>query len=116
MTNVDLVYLMHIRDALSKIKLYAKDHNQESFLADTMVQDAIIRQFEILGEATKNLSSEFRTKHSGLPWKQMAGMRDKLIHAYMGVDLLAVWLTVEKDLGPLRDYIDKLLKNPESLI
>ncbi len=67
-----------------------------------MLQDAVIREIEIIGEATKNISVGFRNGHSGTPWRQIAGMRDRLIHGYFGVDLIAVWDTVIKDIPMLR--------------
>lgn len=75
-----------------------------------MVQDAIIRNIEIIGEATKNISSEMTSSYEKIPWKEMAGMRDKLIHDYMGVEIDVVWKTIELDIPDL----DKLLKDIET--
>ena len=75
-----------------------------------MVQDAIIRNIEIIGEATKNISSEMTSSYEKIPWKEMAGMRDKLIHDDMGVESNVVWKTIELDIPDL----DKLLKDIET--
>lgn len=75
-----------------------------------MIQDAVIRNFEIIGEATKNNSSELVLSNPGIPWKEMAGMRDKLIHDDMGVEIDVVWKTIELDIPDL----DKLLKDIET--
>lgn len=80
----------------------------ESFLANRLVQDGVIRQFEIIGEATKNLSEAFRNLHSAIPWKDLAGFHDKLIHQYFGVDLTTVWKSVEKDVPVLKEEVLKL--------
>jgi len=75
--------------------------DEQSFLENPLIQDAVIRNFEIIGEATKNLSMEFRKKYPDIAWKKIAGMRDKLIHGYIGVDLWAVWGVVENILPEL---------------
>ncbi len=98
------VYLGHIRDAIGDIKLYASV-GEEAFLADRMRQDAVIRKLEIIGEAVKQLSAETRARRPEIPWKQIAGMRDRLTHAYFGVDLGVV----ERDIPPLDAAVDSLL-------
>ena len=87
----DLVYLEHIRDCLQTIAEYIEELSQIDFMAQRMVQDACIRQFEVMGEATKRLSMDLREQYSDVPWKQMAGFRDRLIHDYLNVDLELVW-------------------------
>jgi uncharacterized protein with HEPN domain len=93
MKKDDNIYLQHILDAIDLILQYIKGENFESFERNRMLQDAVIRELEIIGEASKNLSENIRGRYSDVPWKEMAGMRDKLIHAYFGVNLAAVWKT-----------------------
>jgi uncharacterized protein with HEPN domain len=94
------IFLGHILDAINDIKSYASV-GEEAFLADRMRQDAIIRKLEIIGEAVKQLSAETRARRPEIRWKQIAGMRDRLTHAYFGVDLGLVWRVVERDLPAL---------------
>ncbi|MFZ4859435.1 MAG: DUF86 domain-containing protein [Desulfuromonadaceae bacterium] len=108
MIRDDQVYLEHIMDALEQITAYTHGMDDEAFRTNRMVQDAVIRQFEIVGEATKNLSARFRESHSGLPWKDLAGFRDKLIHQYFGVDLSTVWQSVVDDVPFLLDEVQKI--------
>ena len=102
------VYLGHIQDAIRDIKLYASV-GEDAFLADRMRQDAIIRKLEIIGEEVKQLSAKTRARRPEIPWKQIAGMRDRLTHAYFGVDLGLVWRVVERDIQPVEAAVDSLL-------
>ncbi|MHA1839455.1 MAG: HepT-like ribonuclease domain-containing protein [Candidatus Ranarchaeia archaeon] len=82
-----------------------------------MVQDAVIRNLEVIGEAVKHIPKEFQNKHSTVNWRKIAGLRDILIHAYFGVDLDIVWDVIENKLDPLEDEIRKLLiYNPMKLL
>jgi len=95
MLRDDSVYLKHIRDAIIKIQGCTKHVCVTSFKKNRLVQDAVIRQSEIVGEATKRLSEQIRKRNPNIPWDDIAGMRDKLIHDYFGVDIEKVWLTVQ---------------------
>lgn len=108
MIKDDTVFLRHILDAINKIQEYTKGMDYEDFRASSLVQDGVIRQLEIMGEATKNLSQEIREKYQYIPWKDMAGMRNKLIHQYFGVDIAGVWDTAEQDIPTLKNYLVKL--------
>jgi uncharacterized protein with HEPN domain len=107
----DLIFLDHILDSIDKIDRYTDAITVYEFVDNEMVQDAVIRNFEIIGEAAKNVSTEFKGKHDTIPWKKMAGMRDILIHDYLGIDLYAVWETVEKDLPTLKTDLIKIMKD-----
>jgi uncharacterized protein with HEPN domain len=103
----DRVYLGHILDAIRDITEYATD--RDSFMADRMRQDAIIRKLQVVGEAVKKLSDRAMQQHPEIPWKRIAGMRDRLTHDYFGVDLVLVWGVVERELSTLRAAVESLL-------
>lgn len=105
----DYVYLRHILDAISRIEEYTKDKKYADFMADHLIQDGVIRQIEIVGEATKRLSEDIRERNPDIPWKDIVGMRDKLIHDYIGVDLDAVWDAVERDIPPLKNKLENII-------
>ena len=92
----DRTYLLHIRDAINRIEQYASAGRAE-FFAKSHWQDAIIRQLEVVGEASKRLSDELRSANPAVPWRRICGLRDVLIHDYMGVDLDAVWSIVKAE-------------------
>lgn len=108
-TRDDRVYLLHIRDAIRHIFAYTVD-GKGHFLADHKTQDAVIRNFEIIGEAVKNVSGTLKTAHADIPWKRIAGMRDKMIHEYFGVQVRLVWEVVERDLPDFKHRIEAMLK------
>jgi uncharacterized protein with HEPN domain len=105
----DDLYLRHILDAIQKIERYSEGGHDE-LIAESMRHDAVIRQLEIIGEATKRLSPQLLGQHPEVPWRQVAGMRDVLIHDYMGVDLERVWNVVQRDLPLLRKAVEELLE------
>ncbi len=104
----DGVYLRHIEDAISSIQEYVAG-GKEAFLANKMIQDAVIRNLELIGEAVKKISPDTRARAPKIPWKQIFGLRDVLIHDYFGVDLDTVWLVVENRLPVLKRQIRNLL-------
>ncbi len=105
----DRLYLLNIKECIDRIESYTIN-GKAAFLENTMIQDAVIRNFEIIGEATKRLSTEFRTTYPDIPWQQMAGFRDVLIHDYLKVNLDRVWATIEYNLPQLKVTIEKILK------
>ena len=98
----DTVYLAHLKDAISRIVSYLDGVSEAEFFESTLLQDAVIRQLEIIGEASKHLSSTFRAAHSAIPWGDIIGMRSKLAHDYMHVNLQAVWDTTRVDVPALK--------------
>lgn len=105
----DQVYLQHIHDAIERIRGYTTG-GRAAFLASRQVQDAVVRNLEIIGEAVKHLSTTLREQHPDIPWQRVAGMRDELIHEYFGVDSQLVWNVVEQHLPPLLNKVDHLLR------
>lgn len=108
-THNDITYLFHIRDAIARIEKYSKEITEKEFEKNELIQDAVIRQLEIIGEAVKQLSKSFTRVNNHINWKDIAGMRDKLIHDYLGVDIKLVWQTVVKDIPQLKKAILKLI-------
>ena len=108
MIRNDQVYLEHILATISKIEDFMKEISRLDFDGNVMIQDAVIRNIEIIGEATKKISKLFTQSHQEIPWSEMAGMRDKLIHDYLDVDLDVVWKTVEVDLPLLKDLLSNI--------
>jgi uncharacterized protein with HEPN domain len=101
------VYLLHAIEAINAILGYTVD-GRDSFFADRKTQDAVIRNIEIIGQAVKGVSDDTRRLEPDVPWRQIAGMRDKLIHEYFGVDLNLVWDVVERDLPEVRPALEAL--------
>ena len=105
------LYLSNIQECIERIEEYTKG-GKEEFMATKMIQDAVIRNFEIIGEATKRLSPELRSQYSDVPWQQMAGLRDVLIHDYLKVNLNLVWQIIEQNLSNLKRQVTAILQNP----
>ena len=106
-------FLNHILDAIKKIEKYTKGIDEEAFKKNDLVQDGVIRQIEIIGEAVKRLSNDIKSQSPDVPWQDIAGMRDKLIHDYFGVDIDTVWLTVQKDIPFFKREIKRIIENLE---
>ena len=110
MRKDDLVYIDHILICIRKIKKYIKGQTKLGFSKNELIQDAVIRNFEIIGEASKNISNELKKTYPDIPWKEVAGMRDKLIHHYMGVDIDVVWATIKQDIPQLEKALKTITK------
>jgi uncharacterized protein with HEPN domain len=109
-TKRDKAYLKQILDVISDTKRFMEGVTKEEFLENKEKQYAILRALEIIGEATKNLSKEMKQEHSEIQWRDITGMRDKLIHEYFGVKLDLVWATVKKNLPELEKQIHEILR------
>lgn len=105
----DVVYLRHILDAIARIELYLQGADEQNFLQNPLLQDGVIRQEQILGEAVRRISRELKARYPSIPWQDIAGMRSKLVHDYFGVDLEAVWLAATEDMPLLRDGVRRML-------
>jgi len=109
--RADRDFLSDIQEAVRRIRAYTTAMTYEAFLADTRTQDAVIRNLEIIGEATKTLSAGLRVRYAGVPWKGMAGVRDRLIHHYFGVNLDIVWHIVTSELPQIALQIEEIMQN-----
>ncbi|MCB0155366.1 MAG: DUF86 domain-containing protein [Anaerolineae bacterium] len=108
----DVAFLADIREAIRRIDKYVDGLNYDAFLADTKTQDAVVRNLEIIGEAVKNVSEELRWNYPAVPWKELAGLRDKLIHHYFGVNFDIVWNIITEELPDIYEQLDDIF--PES--
>lgn len=105
----DQVYLRHILDAVEKIETYLAGQTYKSFSNNNMIIDAVVRELEIIGEATNHLSDLLRENHPEIPWRDAIDMRNILIHEYFGVRTHLVWDTCKEDLPKLKKFIGGLL-------
>ena len=113
MNERDALFLSHVLAAIDDIAAFTAD-GREAFLTDKKTQSAVIRQLEIIGEAVKRLSPQTTAAGPSVPWRAIAGARDRLIHGYFSVDLQAVWAMVESDLAPLRAEAARLLMDAQT--
>ncbi|MHB1253973.1 MAG: HepT-like ribonuclease domain-containing protein [Candidatus Humimicrobiaceae bacterium] len=109
----DKELLNDIIGSASRIESYVRSMNYEDFLSDNKTQDAVVRNIEIIGEAVKNLSKNFKDENQGIDWKKIAGMRDKIIHFYFGVNLDVVWKTSVNNIPDLKNKIKEALNKLE---
>jgi uncharacterized protein with HEPN domain len=110
MQRDDSIYLRHILDAIHLIQEYLQGVDKEIFESTHLIQDGVIRQLEIIGEAVKSLSPDLRDSYPQVPWQDIDRMRDELIHQYFGVDIAKVWITTQEDIPELSVHIDMILQ------
>lgn len=103
-------YIEHILQECEFLLENSEKLTFEEFIEDNVLMRAFVRSLEVIGEATKYLPEEFRKKYSHIPWREIAGMRDKLIHEYFGVSYTIIWETVEKDIPKLKNQIEEIMK------
>ena len=106
-------FLHDILDAINDIESFIDDLSYDEFVKDRKTVSAVIRSIEVIGEATKNLPNQIKEKDKDLPWNRMAGMRDKLIHGYFGVDTKTLYKAAREDIPPLKASIQEILKKEE---
>lgn len=105
------LYIKDILESIGKIEDYTKGVSFKEFSRNKLIIDAVVRNLEIIGEASKNLPAYIKSAHKEIPWKEMSGMRDKVIHAYFGVDLDIVWKTIKQSLPDLKQSLKNILRN-----
>jgi len=108
-----ILFLEDILDAIKKVEIYTKNLSFSKFCNNNMAIDAIIRNFEVIGEATKNISKKIKEKYSDVEWKESAGFRDILIHDYFGIDLESVWDTIKNNIPSFKKHIIEVLKSEQ---
>jgi uncharacterized protein with HEPN domain len=108
LTREFLDYIEDVIDTMNKAERFVEGMEYESFLADDKTAFAVVRALEVIGEAVKKVPAEIRSRYIGIPWIEMAGMRDKLIHEYFGVNLRIVWDTLKKDVPRLKPEFEQM--------
>ena len=106
--KTDRVYVQHILDAIAQIEEYTEDVDRETFKSNRMLQDATVRQIEIVGEASRQLSDSFRAETNGIPRRAVIGMRNRIVHDYLNIDLDTVWEVVQGDLPTLKSRLSEI--------
>ena len=105
------IYIEDIIKYMERAENHIKNFQLDQFLKDDKTCDAVIRCIEVIGEATKNIPEEIRIRYPSISWRDLAGMRDKIIHSYFTVDFETVWLVVKEDIPRLKPILKKVLKN-----
>ena len=105
----DTVYINDILESINQIVIYVRDKSEFEFSANLLLQDAVIRRFEIIGEAASKISNEYKLTHSSIEWGLMKDMRNKLIHEYFGISANTIYQTIHRDLPLLKEKLKKLL-------
>ena len=108
--RTDKEFLLDIQEAIRRIELYIKGLNYQDFLQKIETQDAVVRNLEIIGEAVKNISLNLKEKYKDIQWREIAGMRDKIIHFYFGVNWDIVWQTVKDKLPQLKEKVENIFR------
>ncbi len=104
------IFLSHILESIDWIEKETRNLSKDKFIRHVPTQDIVIRRLEIIGEAVKNLPGDFKQHYPDIPWQKIAGLRDKLIHGYFGIDLELVWSIVQNDIPSLKEQIKRILQ------
>jgi len=107
--NKDTALLEHIKDEIDFLELQFTKSTKEDLLSDPLLQRGTVKSLEIIGEAVKNLSDDFKANNSEIEWKEIAGMRDKLVHQYFGVDWNIVWEVIQDRIPELKEIVYRVL-------
>ncbi len=113
MKKEPIIFIEHILDSIGRIESYTKNLTKEKLTKNVKIQDAVIRRIEVIGEAAKNLPTDFRNKYSAIEWSDIIRTRDKITHHYFGVDLDIVWDIVKKNLPDLKEKIKAILEESQ---
>lgn len=113
MTKEDIIFLKHILESIRNIETYTMNMPKEKFMRLKMRKDAVLKNLEIIGEATKRLSVGLKEKNSQVVWRKIAGLRDILTHQYFGIDDDTVWEVIIKDLPRLKEDIQEIIRELE---
>lgn len=109
MAKDNQVFIGHIFESIQAIQKYCKEVKKKDFFEDEQLQDSVMRRLEIIGEAVKKISPDFKNRYKEIEWQKIAGMRDVLIHDYFGIDIKLVWNTIKKDLPKLKKQVKELI-------
>lgn len=104
-----LILIRHVLDAIVRIEAYIKELSKEDFENNFLVQDAVLRNIILIGEAAKNIPEEFKQKYADVEWRKIVGMRNKVVHKYFIIDVETVWNVLQRDLPLLKQTFSKLL-------
>jgi uncharacterized protein with HEPN domain len=110
--NIKL-FIEDILESIASIKSFIKNISEESFFKNKLIKSAVVRELEVIGEATKNIPNSFREKYPKIPWREIASTRDKIIHGYFGVNYKIVWKIIKEDLSNLEKQIKEIRKDLE---
>ncbi len=111
MKKNNLVYVDDILSAIKKINKYCKNVKKDSFMKNELLMDAVVRNLEIIGEASSKLAASFKKKHGKVEWRKIIGMRNRIIHAYDTVNFEIVWNVVKEDLPALKEKLKKIISS-----
>jgi len=101
----DTLYQIHISECIDRIHSYITGMNESAFRSSSLTQDAVLRNLQILSESTQRLSEEFKNRHKEIEWHKIAGLRNLLVHDYLGIDISTVWVIINKELTTLKNAV-----------